>query len=113
MNACTCSYLLLKHRREALYTWKTRNGSKATYSKLIKIFGRAGYKTYADELRRIIDCENDDSSGSGEEPSQVEQPQTYPDYKQQALSQLSPATSKSTEVFVVVEEKNLPDGNSW
>ena len=109
----TLDNLLFPYRREALYTWKTRNGSKATYRKLIKIFERAGYKSYADEVKRIIhlnDSETDDSSGSGGEQSQVDQPQTYPEYKPQALSQLPPATSESTEVFVVVDEENIPEG---
>ena len=53
-----------------MYTWKQRNGSKATYSKLIKIFKRAGYKNHADELRtlpKFSDSEGDDTSSSGEE----------------------------------------------
>ena len=100
-------------RREALYTWKKRNGSSATYRRLIKIFERAGCKDYADEVRRIAhisDSETDDSSGSGEEHTRVEQPQTYPTQKPQALSQIPPETPKPTELFVVVEEENLPEG---
>ena len=99
-------------RREALYTWKQRNGSKATYCELIEIFERAGYKSYADEVRRIAqlsDSEADDSSGSGEE-----QPKTYPIHKAKAFShdQLPPATPKPTEVYVMVEGENLPKGRS-
>ena len=102
------------YRREALYIWKTRNGSKATYNKLIKIFEQAGYKSYADEVRivQLSDSETDDSSGSGGEQSQVDQPQTYPEYKPQAPSQLPPTTSESTEVFVVVDEENIPE-SKW
>ena len=70
-----------------MYTWKQRNGSKATYTKLIKIFERAGYKRYADEVKRIARDTDSESSSSGEE---TEQPQTYPIQKPQALS---PATS--------------------
>ena len=102
-------------RREALYTWKKRNGSSATYSKLLKIFERAGCKNYTDEVRRIVqlsDNETDDSSGSGEEQSQVEQPQTFPIQKSQALSQVPPATSEPTVVYAMVEEENLPEGKS-
>ena len=93
--------------------WKQRNGSEATYSKLIKIFERAGYKNLADEVRKLTkasDSETDDSSGSGEEQSQTEQPQTYPPYKQQSLSQLPPATLQSTETYVITNEENLPEG---
>ena len=84
---------------------------------MIRIFERADCKNYADEVRRIVqlsDSETDDSSNSGEEQSQFEQPQTYPDYKPQALPQLPRASSESTEVYVVIEEhKNLPEGESW
>ena len=104
-------YLLPPYRREALYTWKQRNGSKATYGELIEVFERAGYKGYADEVRKIAelsDSEVDDSTGSGEE-----QPKTYPTlHKAQAFchDQPPPATPKSAEVYVMVEEKNLPEG---
>ena len=98
-----------------MHTWKTRNGSKATYAKLIKIFEQAGYKSYADKVRRITQISNsdtDDSSGSGEEYPQIEQPQTYPDYKLHALPQVpQPMTStESTEVYFMVKEENLPKG---
>ena len=95
------------HRREVLYTWKKRNGSKATYRELAEIFDRAGCKHYADEVRRIAnvsDSESDDSSINGEE-----QPETYPTphkgfYQDQ---ELGPAKS---EVYVIVEKENLPEG---
>ena len=99
-----------------MYIWKKRNGSSATYSKLIKIFERADCKKYADEVRRIAqlsDSETDDSSsGSGEEQSQVKQPQTYPASKPQSLAQVPPAMHKPTEVYVVVDKENLPEGKS-
>ena len=95
-----------------MYTWKQRNGSKATYSELVEIFEQAGYKVYADEVRRIAqlsDSETGDSSGSGEEHPQ---PQTYSSYKPQALSQPLPEKSKSTETYVIVNDGNLPEGES-
>ena len=90
-----------------MYTWKTRNGSKATYAKLIKIFEQAGYKSYADEVRRIAHISNsdtDDSSGSGEEYPQIKQPPAYPDYKPYVLSQVPQPTtlSESAEVYYVM-----------
>ena len=106
---------LHNYRREALYIWKKRNGSSATYSKSIKIFEQADCKKYADEVRRIVqlsDSKTDDSSsGSGEEQSQ---PQTYPASKPQLLSQVPSAMHKpgSTEVYVMVKEQNLPEGKS-
>ena len=94
-----------------MYAWKQRNGSKATYSDLMVIFERAGYRSYADELRRIAelsDSEADDSSGSGEE-----QPKTYPTlHKGPVFSrdQLPSATPKTAEVYMMVKEGNLPEG---
>ena len=34
--------------------WKEKQGSEATYRKLIKIFERAGYKLYADFVRSLV-----------------------------------------------------------
>ena len=93
-----------------------RNGSKATYAKLIKIFEHAGYKSYADEVRKIAHISNSDtddsSSSEKEEHPQIEQPQTYPEYKPHVLPQVPhPATStESTEIYVMVKEENLPKG---
>ena len=88
-----------------------RNGSKATYSRLINVFEQAGYRNYADIIRRIVDPSNKDSSGSGEEQCQ---PNTYPQYKeQQVLSQLPQITPESTEIYMIVDEENLPEGMSF
>ena len=92
------------HRREALRIWKQRNGSDATYSELIKVFEQAGNKNHADEVRRICDSEADDSRGS------AKQPQSYPKSKQEALSQLPPATAESNVVYVMMDKENLPEG---
>ena len=83
-----------------------RNGSKATYNRLINVFEQAGYRGYANLVRRIVDHSDKDSRGSGEC-----QPNTYPQYKeQQALSQYPQALPKSTETYMAVEEENLPAG---
>ena len=97
-----------------MQTWKQRTGSKATYSKLIKIFERAGCQSCAHRVKRIAqlsDSESDDSSGSGEEQSQVEQTPAYPASQQQVLTH-SPANPKSTEthMYVIVDEESLPKG---
>ena len=98
--------------------WKWRTGSKATYSRLIKIFERAGYKDYADQVRMIIqhsDSETDNSSGSEEEHAYVpqEQPQTYPShYQKKILSQSSRAVSKLTETYVIINKENLSGGKT-
>ena len=66
-----CTYfvfLTFLQRREALNIWKQRLGSSATYRELINIFVRAGYCTYAENVREIacIESEADDSIGSVE-----------------------------------------------
>ena len=100
---------LNNYRRAALHIWKERNGSKATYTKLIKIFEQAGYKSYVDEVRKIAHISNSDTDGSGEEEyPQIEQPQTYPDYKPHQVPQ-STTAPKSTEVYVMVEEENIQE----
>jgi hypothetical protein len=104
-------YMMLNfHRREALYTWKTRNGSKATYRELAEVFEQAGYRNYADEVRRIAnmsDSESDDSSINGKK-----QPKTYPTLRKALCHDQNPDSAKH-EVYVMVEEENLPEGNIW
>ena len=107
---------MLLGEKHSVHTWKQRNGTKATCSRLIRIFEQAGFKSYADEVRRIAelsDTETDDSSGSEEEQSQAEQPQTYPTHKQQQiLCQSSPAIPNSTETYVIVDNEDLPGGET-
>ena len=95
--------------------WKQRTGSKATYSRLIKIFERAGYQNYADKVSQLAclsDTESEDSSGSGEEQTQQEQPPTYPSSQQQQVLTHQPVTPKSTETYVIVDENNPPKGKT-
>ena len=93
--------------------WKQRKGSKGTYNRLRKVFERAGYQDCADRVRMIAqfsDSETDESSGSGEEQPQ---PKAYPSHNQkQILLQSSPAVSKSTETYVIVDEENLAEGKT-
>ena len=94
-----------------MYTWKKRNGSKATYRELAEVFDRAGCKYYADEVRRISnmsDSESDDSSINGEE-----QPETYPTPHKGFCQDLEPGPAKSQIYYVMVEEENLPEGKIW
>jgi hypothetical protein len=94
------------YRSEALLTWKRKNGSNATYTKLIGMFEQAERKTYADAVRRIVQpCNNDFS----EEHSQ---PQAYPASEPQSLSQVPSAmhSDKSTEVHYVMREGTPPEG---
>ena len=93
-----------------MYTWKQQNGSKATYGELIEIFERAGYRSCADELKKIAELTESEGEDSSSSCSGEEQPRTYPALcKAQAFShdQLPP---KSTEVHVMVEQGNLPEG---
>ena len=77
---------------------------------MITVFEQAGYKNYADEVRKMFqltDINADDSYGSGEEHP------TYPVYKQEKLSQLPPAATESDEVYVMMGKENPIEGKSW
>ena len=97
-----------------MHIWKQRNGTKATYNRLIKIFERAACKHYADEVKNIMqisDTESEESSGSGEENCKLEQPEAYPPYQQKkSLCHISPAKPKSSETYMIIHDKNLPKG---
>ena len=41
------------YRREALETWKQTKGENATYRNLIDVFTEAGYRQYANTVRKI------------------------------------------------------------
>ena len=72
----------------------------------MEIFERAGYRSYADDVRRIAelsDSEADDSSGSREG-----QPRTYPTLpKAEAFSCDQHPPEKYPEVYMMVEKRNL------
>ena len=38
--------------------WKRKLGSGGTYNKLIKVFESAGYKSYADSVRSLLENES-------------------------------------------------------
>jgi hypothetical protein len=97
------------YRSEALLIWKRKNGSNATYSKLIGIFEQAECKTCADAVLRIVQPCNNKTNDLSEEYSQ---PQTYPVSEPQSLSQVPPAmhSDKSTEVHYVMRKGTPPEG---
>ena len=55
----------------------------------------------------MSDSESDDSSINGEE-----QPETYPIPHKGFYQDLEPGPAKS-EVYVMVEKENLPEGKIW
>ena len=94
----TININIYDYRREALHIWKRKNGSDATYSKLIEIFERAECKEYADKLRKIVQLSNSKTVHSSS------QPQVYPASDEpQSLSQVPPAMHKPAEVYEVRE----------
>ena len=96
------------YRREALHIWKRKNGSDATYSKLIEAFERAKCKKYADEVRKIVQLSNSKTVYSSEEHSQ---PPTYlTSDEPQSLSQVPPAMHKPVAEVYYVREGNPPEG---
>ena len=89
--------------------WKTCNGSKATYMKLIEIFELAGCQEYADKVKEISEISEISEVSKHQ---QVKQPPTYPKLRPQpiSVSQCPPATSKSVETYYFIYEESLPDG---
>ena len=52
--------------------WKEKQGSEATYRKLIKIFERAGYKLYADFVRSLVStCSDQTDKPNDSEDQQI------------------------------------------
>ena len=101
--------------------WKQKLGSSATYNKLIRVFEHAGYKNYADNVRKIVtvyrNSETDDSSTSSEESFPLPQPQTYP-----LLKSLNPPSPTDTELpshepetYLLIDPavaESLPEGEN-
>ena len=105
---CHALLLLLYHfRRAALQQWKQKLGSGATYNKLISVFERAGYKNYADEVRKIVSDDNSDSDSSGNEDSALAlpQPPTFPHLSLPSPIQLPPDLPEhsSHETFYLID----------
>ena len=108
--------MLPNYRREALHTWKNKVGSSGTYQKLSEIFECAGYKNYADSVRRSIQDSKIETSDNERSLLSVSQPETYPVFKSANLPQPSielSETSHCEQVLLVKsadETKNLPEG---
>ena len=69
----------LSYRREALQKWKEKQGSEATYKKLIKIFKEAGYGLYADFVRNLVSmCSDQTHKSSDSEDHQTSLPPPSP-----------------------------------
>ena len=79
--------LLYFYRREALYIWKRRLGSEATYRRLMNVFEQAGFQNHAEIVRSII-CEDEsevDDSSDYEDLEPITQPETYPNIQSNPL----------------------------
>ena len=100
-------------RRAALTLWKKKFGSSATYRALIAAFEHAGYRQYADEVKKLViqpqDSDTDDSS-CDEDPFPLPQPQTYPNRKSPSPFKLPSPKPLPCESYLVVDPENLPEG---
>ena len=91
--------------------WKQRLGSDATYNKLIGVFEHAGYKHYAENIRRIMQCQENCKevcdSDSDEDCFPPPQPQTYPNDKP-----LSPVDIPDPQIseFNILDPATHPGG---
>ena len=90
-------FFLLIFRREALYIWKRKFGSDATYQRLINVFERADFQNCAEMVKSIV-CEDEsevDDSSDYDEP--IPQPDTYPNV--QSNPQPSPKLSRCVSSY--------------
>ena len=79
-----------------MYIWKRRLGSEATYQKLIDVFERAGYCSYANIVRNTLcDPEGDNVSNDYDKP--IPQPDTY--LQHELSPPASPKPSKRTSLY--------------
>ena len=102
------------HRREALYVWKQKLGSDATYQRLMNIFERAGFQNCAEIIRSLV-CEDEseeDDSSDYDEP--IPQPETYPNVQPtpRPSLNLSRCVSSCDEYSLInpAAANNLPKG---
>ena len=103
-------YLYL--RKTALLKWKKRLGKSATYSNLICAFEAAGYKHYADSIKRMFGIDDDADYSSDDESFPRPQPPTYPIQPDPISSLPEPLTSPSDLYYLVDPDtvKTLPEG---
>ena len=109
--------------------WKQKLGSSGTYNKLIEVFEHAGYKGYADSIRKIVldihETNNDECLqlmlsqpnkplSHDEEDPPLSQPLTYPSLEPLNPSpQLIPLQLSPEEHYVLINEvtaEKLPEG---
>ena len=95
------------YRRAALFKWKKKNGSKATYESLTNSFERAGYQLFAELVRNRNPTkeqfyETTNSSRSDEASTSLvqSQPLTYPHDQPPEF----PCTPSNPELFMLTDE---------
>ena len=77
--------------------WKETRGKRATYNNLIIAFEAAGFKNFADNIRRMSGGDDDMDDSSDEESFPWPQPPTYPDQLDQPLSESCYGSSSDHE----------------
>ena len=107
---------IYSYRREALYIWKRRLGSEATYQRLMNVFERADFQNYAEIIRSIV-CEDEsevDDSSSSDYDEPIPQPETYPNVQSNPppSPKLSRCTSSCDEFLLInpATANNFPKG---
>ena len=100
-----------------LLKWKKKLGKSATYSNLISAFEAAGYKNYADNIRRMFGNDDDTDDSSGDESFPRPQPPTYPVQHDplRSISSLPEPSNSPSELYYLVDPdtaKTLPESES-
>lgn len=118
IDLCMCTvyvyhaYPLNLFRKEALLIWKQRLGSSATYNELIGVFKRAGYKHYAEKVRKLVHDSNTDDSSSSEESFPLPQPPTYPPLNSPSLNEVLSPNSELCLLIDPASAELFPEGKS-
>ena len=102
-------------RRAALLKWKEKLGKSATYNKLISSFEAAGYKNYADNIKRMFGGDDETDNSSDDESFPSPQPPTYPVQIIKPLSSTPEPSMSVCEPFYLIDSdtaKRLPKGES-
>ena len=102
-----------------MHIWKQRLGSNATYQRLIDVFERAGYCTYAEIVRNIVTaCNVESEMDLSDCDESLLQPDTYP--HPEPSPPTSPMSKHLTHEFSSCDEylqinqaavQDLPEGD--
>ena len=101
--------ILMLFRRAAFLEWRRKLGAKATYNNLIKVFKQAGYNTYADFVKGLVNNMQPDTEHSNRNAiNQTPPPSLEPVFPSESVQFTeSPLYAAAAEVELVEEDYQL------